>query len=613
MAKMKFNKLLILYHNKLIYPYVKMFLNILTVLSYLTSAVLIAAVIYEYGFPISDAEATMLKHFYHVAWIVILTNILAHMILGFKDTRMHYNAVTWIMTFLLLLTLIPVFFHKPDTEYGGMLWFWNLMKSKGYRLTILMLISLFDLSNGIVRLLGRRTNPSLILAGSFFVIIMIGAVLLKLPNSTFNGISWYDSVFMSTSAVCVTGLSPLDFTTTFTPVGFTVLAILIQVGGLGVMTFTSFFAMFFMGNTSVYNQVMVRDMINTNSLGSLFSTLFDIFVFTICIEAIGMVVIWTDIHGTLGMDLEEEIYFSAFHAISAFCNSGMSTLPNGVANPMVLHGHIPLFLYLSVLVILGGIGFPILVNLKDTLFFKLKSLWHFIKTRHWSTKSYYHLYNLNTRIVLLFTGILLGVAWTCFAVFEWNGVLRDFSIPEKLTQSFFMAVCPRSVGFNSIDPGTWSVQTLMLYGLLMWIGGASQSTAGGIKVNTFAVLVLNMWAMVRGTDRVEVFGRELSPDSIRRANITAFMSLFTLFLFVWVLCMLEPQLPFRSLFYECLAAISTDGVGLGITPQLGLTSKLLVTALMFIGRVGLMTVLLGVVKQKHHTKYRYPSGDIIIN
>ncbi len=610
---MKFNRQLLLYQNKLIYPYVKVFLNILMVLSYVVSALLISAVIYEYGFPITEVEATMLAHFYKVAWIVILVNILAHMTLGFKDTRLHYNAVTWILVFLLLLTLIPVLFNKPDPEHQGMLWFWNLMASKGYRLSILIIISLFDLSNGIVRLLGRRTNPSLILAGSFLVIIMIGAVLLKLPNSTFNGITWYDSIFMSTSAVCVTGLSPLDMAATFTPTGFTILAILIQVGGLGVMTFTSFFALFFMGNTSVYNQVMVRDMVNSDSLGSLFSTLFDIFVFTICIEAAGMVVIWTDIHGTLGMDLEEEVYFSAFHAISAFCNSGMSFLPDGLANPMVLHGHIPLFLYLSFLVILGGIGFPVLVNLHQTLVFKLRSLWHFIRTRHWSAKSYYHLYNLNTRIALLFTGILLGVAWVCFACFEWNGVLRDFTIPEKLTQSFFLAVCPRSVGFNSIDPGTWSIQTLMLYALLMWVGGCSQSTAGGIKVNSFAVIILNMWAMVRGSERVEVFGRELSADSIRRANATALMSLSTLFLFVAVLSYLEPQVSFRGLFYECLAAISTDGVGLGITPQLDTAGRLLITALMFIGRVGLITVLLGVVKQKKHTKYRYPSGEIIIN
>jgi len=610
---MKFNRQLILYHNKLIYPYVKMFLNILTILSYVISALLIAAVVYEHGFPIKPQEATMLAQFYHVAWMVMLTDVLSHMLLGFKDARTQYNALTWLLTFLLLLTLIPVFFHRPDEEYVGMLGFWQLMGSKGYRLTVMLVLSLFNLSNGFVRLLGRRTNPSLILAGSFFIIIMVGAVLLKLPNSTFEGISWTDSIFMSTSAVCVTGLAPLNVTDTFTESGFTILIILIQIGGLGVMTFTSFFAMFFMGNTSVYNQVMVRDMVNSNSLGSLLSTLFDIFVFTITIEAAGMLVIWSDIHGTLGMDLEDELYFSAFHAISAFCNSGMSSLPDGLANPMVLHGHIPLFLYLSVLVVLGGIGFPILVNLKETLVFKIKSLWHFLRTRRWSAKNYYHLYNLNTRIVLLFTSILLGVAWCCFALFEWNGVLRDLSVPEKLMQSLFMAVCPRSVGFTPIDPSTWSIQTLMLFGLLMWIGGASQSTAGGIKVNTFAVIIFNMLALLRGTERVEVFGRELSVDSIRRANVTALMSIATLFIFILLLSTVEPNLPFKGIFFECLAAISTDGVGLGITPSLGMTGKILITALMFIGRVGLITVLLGVVKQKKHTKYRFPSGEIIIN
>lgn len=612
--RMKLNKQLILYHNKLIYPYVKLFLNILMMLSYLASAGLVAAVIYEKGFPVSEYEYLMLNEFYHVAWIVMLTNTLAHMILGFKDTRLNYNALTWLLTILLLLTLIPVFFHQPGEEYVEMLKFWNLMQSKTYRLIILIIISLFDLSNGIVRLLGKRTNPSLILAGSFFLIIMVGAVLLKLPNSTYNGISWYDSLFLSTSAVCVTGLSPFDMAETFTPVGFSILLVLIQIGGLGVMTFTSFFALFFMGNTSVYNQVMVRDMVNSNSLNSLLSTLFDIFIFTLTIEVVGMVVIWMTVHGTLSMTFEDEVYFSVFHAISAFCNSGMSSLAGGgVGSPLLQSGHIPFFLSLSVLAILGGLGFPILVNLKDMLFFRAKSLWHFIRTHHWSEKSYYHLFNLNTRIVLIFTLILLTTGTACFLMLEWDGVLKGMSVPDKITQAFFMAVCPRSVGFTAHDPSEWRVQTMMLYGLLMWIGGGAQSTAGGIKVNAFAVIVFNIIALLRGTERVEIFGRELSVDSIRRSNATALMSIFTLFCFILAMSCVEPDIPFRGIFYECLAAITTSGVGLGITPELGDTGKLLITLLMFIGRVGLITVLLGVIKQKKHTKYRYPNGEIIIN
>lgn len=212
-----------------------------------------------------------------------------------------------------------------------------------------------NLSNGLVRLLGRRTNPSLILAASFLVIILIGAGLLMLPRCTVDGVtlSWVDALFTSTSAVCVTGLVPVDVSATFTPAGLTVIILLIQIGGLGVMTLTSFFAMFFMGNTSLYNQLVVRDMVSSNSLGSLLSTLLYILGFTLVIEGVGMLSIWFSIHGTLGMDVQDELAFSAFHSISAFCNAGFSTLPGNLGNPMVMTNHNWLYITVSLLIIFG--------------------------------------------------------------------------------------------------------------------------------------------------------------------------------------------------------------------------------------------------------------------
>lgn len=183
-----------------------------------------------------------------------------------------------------------------------------------------------------------------------------------LPRCTVNGITWVDSLFTATSAVCVTGLVPVDVSTTFTTGGLVVIILLIQVGGLGVMTLTSFFAMFFMGNTSLYNQLVVRDMVSSNSLGSLLSTLLYILGFTLVIEGIGMISIWFSIHGTLGMTLEGELAFAAFHSISAFCNAGFSiTSWDNLGNSMVMTNHNWLFISVSFLIILGGIGFPILV------------------------------------------------------------------------------------------------------------------------------------------------------------------------------------------------------------------------------------------------------------
>ena len=587
-----------LYQNKWIHPYIRVALGVMTALTYLASILLIVGLVYEHGFTISAAEAHQLQRLYHGVWIVFLVDISLHILLEYKDTRQTFSMLTWILTFLLYLTLVPVIFHRPEVE-GAVQAVWDFLNGKAYHLVLLLVLSFLNLSYGLVRLLGRRTNPSLILAVSFFIIILIGTGLLMLPRSTVAGISWVDSLFISTSAVCVTGLTSVDVASTFTTTGFVIIILLIQIGGLGVMTLTSFFAMFFMGNTSLYNQLVVRDMVSSNSLNSLLSTLVYILGFTLVIEGIGTFAIWSDIHGTMGMDVHEELAFSAFHSISAFCNAGFSTLPGNLGNPLLMKGHNPFYIYISLLIILGGIGFPILVNFKDIILYHMRR--------------FYHLYNLNTRIVLIVTFLLLAVGTAGIAFFEWNASFAGMSVADKWTQAFFNAACPRTAGFSSVDLASLGVQTLLLYLILMWIGGGSQSTAGGIKVNAFAVVVLNLVAVLRGTERVEVFGRELSHDSIRRSNATVVMSFGVLFVSVFIISILEPGLSLLAITFECVSAISTVGSSLNATPLLGSDSKLLVALLMFVGRVGLITLMLGIIKQKKHTKYQYPSGQIIIN
>ena len=611
---MKIYHKILLYQNKLLQPYVRILLRMMAVLTYMASLLLIVGVVYEHGFPLSATDISHLKILYKAVWIIFLIDVTLHIFLEYKGTKKNFRKLAWILSWLLYLTLVPVIFHRPDEE-GAILYVWDFLGSKLYHIPLLLLFSFLNLSNGLVRLLGRRTNPSLILAVSFFVIILIGTGLLLLPRCTVEGVvlSWVDALFTSTSAVCVTGLVPVDVSATFTPMGLTVIILLIQVGGLGVMTLTSFFAMFFMGNTSLYNQLVVRDMVSSNSLGSLLSTLLYILGFTMVIEGAGMVSIWLGIHGTLGMSLEEELAFSAFHSISAFCNAGFSTLPGNLGNPMVMTGHNSLYISVSLLIILGGIGFPILVNFKDIVLYHLRRFWKFVRTLKLDRHKKQHLYNLNTKIVLIVTLLLLVLGTLAVAAFEWNGSFSGMSVADKWTQAFFNATCPRTAGFSSVDLTSLSVQTILIYIFLMWIGGAAQSTAGGVKVNAFAVVVLNLIAVLRGTERVEVFGRELSHDSIRRSNATVVMSLGVLFLFIFVLSILEPKMSVMTLTFECVSALSTVGSSLNATPLLRDESKLLVALLMFVGRVGLITLMLGIVKQKKNTKYRYPSDDIIIN
>ena len=544
---------LFIYRKKLVKPYIERLLKWMDGITYMMSALFILTLVYEHGFLISFEEMEMINTLYHFVWIVFLVDISLHLLLNYSDTKRKYRGLAWILSLMLYLTLIPVIFHEPEVQ-GGIHDFWSFFHSRLYHVVLLTLLSLLQLSNGIVRLLGRRTNPSLIFASSFLIFILIGAALLMLPRATYHGISFIDALFTATSAICVTGLVSVDVSSTFTSEGLFIIIMLIQIGGLGVMTLTSFFAMFFMGNTSLYNQLVVRDMVSSQSLSSLLSTLLYILGFTLVIEAAGMGVIFLSIHGTMGMDIEEELAFSAFHSISAFCNAGFSTLYGNLGNELVLHNHNLLYITISFLVILGGIGFPILVNLYETVSYESKRLYHRYVKKNKRTIRKIHLYNLNTRIVLIMTAILLVTGTVAIAVFEWNHAFAGMTATEKWVQGFFNATCPRTAGFSSVGMTTFSVQTLLLMVVLMMIGGGTQSTAGGVKVNVFAVVMLNLRAILIGADKVNIFNRELSHDSIRRSNATLILYLLIVFAGIFGLSILEPQASVMTLVFECTSA-----------------------------------------------------------
>ena len=603
---------LFLYRKKLLLPRINQLVNWTLGITYVCALAFLAAIVYEYGFSISGEERAAVHWVYRIVWVVFLLGATMQIVFRQEDSPFRFTPWTWVLSALLYLTLLPVIFNKPDPE-TEVYWVWAFFRSPYYRGTILLLYSFYQLSGSLVRLMGRRTNPPLILAGSFLVIILLGMGLLMLPRATYHGIHWIDALFTATSATCVTGLVSVDVPSTFTLEGQVIIILLIQVGGLGLMTLTSFFAMFFMGNTSIYNQLVVGDMISSNSLNSLLSTLLYILGFTLAIEGVGMAVIWYSIHGTLGMTLDEELFFSAFHSVSAFCNAGFSTLPGGMSNPMVMQGHNLLYVTLGLLIALGGIGFPILVNLYETVAYYLGYLrWKiFGRSRRFNKRV--HLYNLNTKIVLVSTAFLLVLGTVVIAAVEWNQALAGMPVADKLVHSFFNSSCPRTAGFVSVPLLSFSVQTLLFMLVLMVIGGGTQSTAGGVKINVFAVVLLNLWAVVRGADHVTIMKRELSDDSIRRSNAVIMLYLIMAFCGMFLLSVLEPEASLLAVLFECVSALSTVGSSLDLTPTLGDWSKVLVVLMMFIGRVGAFTLATGLIRQEKKRKYRYPSDNIIIN
>lgn len=586
-------------------PYISRLLGALTIFTYISSIVFLLSLIVEHGFMVSLGDLLIIHTLRNLVWTIFFWYFLLNITLQFDKCRQEFKPITWIFVGMFALTFIPVFFRQPE-QSGFYLWLWRFFDGHFYQNMLLLFISISNLSNALVRLLGHHTNLSLTLAVSFFCIIIIGTGLLKLPRCSVHGISWVDSFFVSTSAVCVTGLTPIDISAELTTVGQTILILLIQIGGLGVMTLTSFFAMFFMRNTSLYNQLAMKDMTSSESLNSLLTTLLYILGFTLFFEGLGVLAIWFDIHGTLNMTLKQELGFSVFHSISAFCNAGFSTMPGTLGNKIIMSGHNFLFITLSILVIFGGFGFPVLINIKEWVSNKYLMIVHHKHIRH-------RMVNINTRIVLITTICLLVFGTVAIALLEWNHAFKGLPALDKLTQAFFNATVPRTAGFTSIDLVKFSVQSLLIYVFLMWIGGASQSTAGGIKVNVFAVALINLVAVLRRTERVEIFGREISRDTVRHSDATVVISILTLGFFVFALSLTDGNIPIFSLFFECVSAMGTVGSSLNVTPHLSDEGKLLISVLMFIGRVGFITLLMGFIKQKKYTKYRYPSDNIFIN
>ncbi|MDE7153378.1 MAG: potassium transporter [Muribaculaceae bacterium] len=580
--------------------------TILDSFTLIASLLCIVSLIIYIGFDHSATETRIIRNLLHISQTIFIWDVIYELVFNRKGMRL----IKWIVDIGIMLTVIPVIFPHPEHPWFPFLA--NILYSRWFFFPVIGAFSIVRTCFFIIKILGKRTNPALILSGSFIFFILAGSFLLMMPRCTVNGIGFIDSLFISTSAVCITGLTPVDVATTFTPFGLLILGLLIQIGGLGVMTFTSFFALSFSGNTSIYSQLMVKDMIYTKSINSLLPTLFYIFTFTMIVEAIGATAIYFSIDDILPMTMRDKLIFSSFHSVSAFCNAGYSNLQGGLSNELLMNSNQSIYLVASALIFAGGIGFPILVNFKDALVRHIKRLVNIIFHNN-TEREPIHLYDMNTKLTLVTTLTITVVSTVLFFIFEHNNTLQGMSLYEQGVQSLFNSFVPRSSGFASVNPVNFLAITTIMMVVLMWIGGASQSTAGGIKVNTFATMLLYLRAIIRGDDRVTVFKRTISIGSIRRANGVIAVSILSYIIFSMILVWLEPDLPVRAVLYEMVSALFTVGSSLGITPDLSVYSKLLICVAMFLGRVGLLSLLTGLFASEMGNFRKYPVDNVIIN
>jgi trk system potassium uptake protein len=454
-------------------------------------------------------------------------------------------------------------------------------------------------------------NPAQIFVLSFLSIIIAGSFLLLLPNATHTRISLIDALFTSTSAVCVTGLIVVDTGSFFTEFGQIIIAVLIQIGGLGIMTFASYFSYFFRGGSSYENQLILRDITNAEKISEVFSVLKKILIVTILIEGIGAILIFYSLDSAIVPSLGDKLFFAIFHAISGFCNAGFSTLPNSFYESAFQFNY-PLHIIVATLFIIGGLGFPIVFNLFRFAKSKLKAAINLVLSRKQKI-IIPRIINVNTRIVLLTSLILTVLGTVAFLILEYNNTLLEHNLFGKIVTSFFGSVTTRTAGFNTVDTSALNLHTILIVMFLMWVGASPASTGGGIKTSTLAVAILNTFSIARGKTKLEIYNREIPRTSIDRAFAIIVLSIMVISVSILLISFFDSDKGMLNISFECVSAYSTVGLSRGITSNLSSASKLILILTMFIGRVSMLTLLIALYKKVSTGSYRYPSENILIN
>lgn len=575
--------------------------------SFWLSLLAVFLVIFDLGFKKNPQTSDSIITIYMYALIVGCISIGLRYLLSSGRPGIKVRIIDIILlTLFLFLILLKIDFI---TNHLGFLSFFN---KKGWLQLSVLLYFIREYSSLKIDFKRQHLNPAQLFIASFLLIILFGTFLLLLPNATHTGISLLDALFTSTSAVCVTGLIVVDTGSFFTQFGQNVILVLIQLGGIGIMTFASYFSYFFRGQSSYENQLTMKDMTNSEKIGEVFSVLKKILTITFSIELVGAILIFLNLDKIHFSSFADKIFFSVFHSISGFCNAGFSTLENSLYEPGFQFNY-PLHLIIAILFILGGLGFPIVLNV---IFFFKQFIINRILPIGSNHKVLYHpwVLNINTRIVMVTTFLLLFLGTLLFYFLEYNNTLAIHSTEfGKIVTAFFGAATPRTAGFNSVDISALNFTTLMLIFLLMWIGASPASTGGGIKTSTFAIATLNFFSLAKGKNRIEVYQREIADISVRRSFAIISLSFLIIGISIMLIVAFEPEQTLIKIAFESFSAYSTVGLSMGITSSLSNYSKLVLIATMFIGRVSMLTILIALMRRVKYLNYRYPTEEILIN
>ncbi len=436
-------------------------------------------------------------------------------------------------------------------------------------------------------------HPTRVIVIGYLIMISIGTFALMLPIASASGVreSFLIALFTTVSAVCVTGLTLVDTGTHWTTFGQWIILALIQVGGFGIMTASTLLGLMINRSLRLKTRMIAQTETHTIGAGDLKSVIKLVLFVTIAIELIITVALFLSFWLTWKQTLGEALWNGFFHALSAFNNAGFSLFEN---NLMLFAGDLGILLPIMIGVVIGGIGFPVLFDLKRSVLQRLNL-------------------SLHSKLTLWGSAILLIFGSLLFLLFEWNNpaTFGAMSIPDKVLSAVFASVSTRTAGFNSVDIGAFTHETWSIHFLLMFVGGGSAGTAGGVKVGTFFILLLLVWAEVRGRPDTELFGRRIAT-SVQREAITVLVLGSAVVSVATIILLATTRFPTDQVIFEVISAFGTVGLSTGITADLPPVAQYTLIILMFIGRVGTITMAAALATSSRRMPYRYPEERPIV-
>jgi trk system potassium uptake protein TrkH len=547
-------------------------------------------------------------------FLLIITNLLDFAILlllllevivemGAARSRLHYlRSHLFSLSFLLLFAGLFIYnkwllFTGFGSQYqevtSGVIIIRNLF----------LLLKVFGRFSRLISIVeGMSAHPAQTILLSFLAIILIGTLVLTMPFTTINGqgLSLPNALFTATSAVCVTGLIVVDTATHFTLWGQLIILVLIQIGGLGIMIL-SYFAMFVLRRSmSVKDKFLISYMLSEDDMNNLADNLKSIVYITLIVELCGAVLLFPVFYDGNGFSAATALN-AVFHAVSAFCNAGFALFTDSMEQ---YRGNLLLNITAALLIITGGISFGVIANLRDNLGGRIRRL---VRQRQLKIAKL----SLNSRIVLTFTGALIITGMLLVYASEHNGVLKHLPVGEQYLAAFFQSVTLRTAGFNTIAISSLTTTTYLFMVLFMFIGAASGSTAGGIKINSVAVLGAYLRSTVSSQEQVTISRLSIPGSQVLKAFLIVLFGVSAVFLGTVILSITEnAALP--QLLFESVSAFGTVGLSTGITADLTLAGKLTIIVLMFMGRLGPLTVLAAAPGRERRIRVTYPTADITI-